>query len=98
MLKVISSFYPCMESTTVLVAKLDVVCAFATISMASENPWTRPKLTEDGDLLLKNSRHPLLEADSKIECVPNDCEMKRGESKMHIITGPNMGGKSTYIR
>jgi len=55
-------------------------------------------MSENGDLNLKQSRHPLLEANSKIECISNSCEMKRGDSKLHIITSPNMGGKSTYIR
>jgi len=47
---------------------------------------------------LFESRHPLIEALDPMSCIANDCVMIKGKSNMQIITGPNMGGKSTYIR
>jgi len=51
-----------------------------------------------GDTILIEARHPSLEVQDDVTCIPNDVILKRGESEFLIITGPNMGGKSTYIR
>jgi len=87
-----------MENSSCLIAKLDALCAFAHISYTAGIPYTRPVLIEKGELKLVNCRHPVLEVNSKVDCIPNSVEMKKGESSLHIITGPNMGGKSTFIR
>ena len=60
-------------------------------------PFIKPIFTDKKEIVLLDSRHPLLEAvDSS--CIVNDLEMNRKTSRLHVITGPNMGGKSTYIR
>lgn len=56
----------------------------------------RPIVKEGlGKIEFKHLRHPLL---NELTAVRNDCVMGRGDSRMYVITGPNMGGKSTYIR
>lgn len=51
-----------------------------------------------GEISLRGCRHPCLEAQEGVDFIPNDCQMAAGKSWFHIITGPNMGGKSTFIR
>jgi DNA mismatch repair protein MSH2 len=60
----------------------------------------KPHICEDGkeQVYLIESRHPLIEVQDPKNCIANDCRMVRNQSQLHIITGPNMGGKSTYIR
>lgn len=76
-------------------AHLDVLCAFA--ERARTSGWIRPELTEGRELVLAGARHPMLEARLGRECVPNELDL-RDESPMAVVTGPNMGGKSTYLR
>jgi DNA mismatch repair protein MSH2 len=63
-------------------------------------PYTRPTMlpSEAGEIVLRGSRHPCLEVQEGVDFIPNDCVMKQGASWFNIITGPNMGGKSTFIR
>ena len=79
------------------VAELDVLCSLA--QAASDNGWVRPEL-DDGDALdIKAGRHPVVEsALGPGRFVPNDIRLSSGAEQVAIITGPNMAGKSTYIR
>lgn len=83
-----------------LLAELDVLLSFADLAASSPTPYTRPEITpsDTGDIILENSRHPCVEAQDWVNFIPNDCKLVRGESWFQIITGPNMGGKSTFIR
>ena len=77
------------------VAKLDVLCALA--ERARLSGWTRPELSEDRELILAGARHPMLEARLGRECIPNDLALP-AQRAMAVVTGPNMGGKSTFLR
>lgn len=78
------------------IATLDCCVALATV--AKENKYCRPQISEDGALIVKDGRHPVIEAISRERFVPNDCNLDGGENRTMIITGPNMAGKSTYLR
>jgi DNA mismatch repair protein MutS len=77
-------------------ASLDVTQSLARAAL--EHRWTRPELDESTDLDIEAGRHPLVEhALGPGRFVPNDCSLD-GESRMLVLTGPNMAGKSTYLR
>ena len=79
------------------VAQLDVLCSFA--SVAAERGYCRP-LVDEGDVIeISEGRHPVVEKVLKGSLfVPNDTRMDNGSGRLSIITGPNMAGKSTYMR
>ncbi|PJK02371.1 DNA mismatch repair protein MutS [Lysobacteraceae bacterium NML75-0749] len=76
-------------------AELDVLCAFAERAEALD--WARPALVEQPGLEIRDGRHPVVEAVRQEPFTPNDLHLD-ADSRMLIITGPNMGGKSTYMR
>lgn len=76
-------------------AKLDVLCALA--ERARHSGWIRPELSERRELRLTGARHPMLEARLGRECIPNDLGLLETRP-MAVVTGPNMGGKSTFLR
>ncbi len=76
---------------------LDVLGAFA--ETARLHNYCRPQIGDEGRLCIREGRHPVLEAALKDEpFVPNDTALGGEDGPMMIITGPNMAGKSTYIR
>ncbi|EJD05353.1 DNA mismatch repair protein MSH2 [Fomitiporia mediterranea MF3/22] len=95
-----ATYTPVLEALDDQIAHLDVIVSFAHVSANAPEEYVRPKLSVkgSGSVVLKNARHPLLEVQDDISFIPNDVEMIKGESEFQIITGPNMGGKSTYIR
>ena len=67
--------------------------------MSLNSRYVRPKLNENGIIDVKDSRHPVVELLGETNrFIPNDIYLDNGSSRMNIITGPNMAGKSTYIR
>lgn len=77
-------------------AQIDVFMAFAQV--ASENNFIRPQLFNDKRLIIKEGRHPVVERTTReLTFVPNDTTFLNGDN-IQIITGPNMSGKSTYLR
>ncbi|KAK2079314.1 hypothetical protein QBZ16_003005 [Prototheca wickerhamii] len=97
---VAATFCPVWEGVRGVLAELDVLASFADVAASAPSPYVRPvMLPRDGaELVLEACRHPCVELQEGVDFVPNDCRMVRGESWFQLITGPNMGGKSTFIR
>lgn len=86
-----------VQATASAVAQLDVLTSFAAVSVA--NGYQRPEVNLSGKIILKESRHPVVEQMlDGAPFVPNDVELDQEEHRVAIITGPNMAGKSTYMR
>ena len=86
-----------LQGTAEALKTLDALLSLARV--ARENSYTRPALNEDGILLIRDGRHPVVERTlSDGLFVPNDTDMNTDDKRMQIITGPNMAGKSTYMR
>ena len=85
-----------IQSTAAAIAALDVLCSFATVSIA--NNYCCPKLNAEGILSITGGRHPVVEQLISTPFVSNDTLLDKGENRLSLITGPNMAGKSTYMR
>lgn len=86
-----------IQSTARAIAELDVITSFANV--ASDNRYVRPNVTLKSAIRIKDSRHPVVEALLKdSQFVPNDVNLDCDNERVAIITGPNMAGKSTYMR
>ena len=86
-----------IQQTAQALGKLDVLVSFSRVSVS--NGYVMPKVDQSDRLRIKDGRHPVVEqmlTDGLF--VPNDTEMDCGDNRMAIITGPNMAGKSTYMR
>lgn len=78
------------------IAYLDVLSSFAEVGRG--NHYVRPEIDDSVSLSIQGGRHPVLELQSADPFVPNDLECDASGDQMLILTGPNMGGKSTYLR
>lgn len=102
-MKVAGSYQGPLERTNELVAQLDVLVSLAHVAAYSPHGYCRPTMTdgeEDGmGIILKGARHPCVELQEHVaEYIPNDVNLIFGDSSFLVLTGPNMGGKSTLIR
>jgi DNA mismatch repair protein MutS len=86
---------PKLQGTAAALAELDVLVCFA--ERAATLDCVEPKLTEEPMLCIDSGRHPVVEEASREPFIPNDVRLDESR-RMLIITGPNMGGKSTYMR
>lgn len=93
----VASWLDVIQKTATALANIDVLASFATVSI--NNNYTKPEIAIDGIIQIKNGRHPVVELVLKDEMfVPNDTYLDLSDNRMSIITGPNMSGKSTYMR
>jgi DNA mismatch repair protein MutS len=76
-------------------AMLDVLCALAEV--AARRNYCRPQLTESDELYIRSGRHPVIESAGE-RFIPNDVYLNNSTDRLLIITGPNMGGKSVFLR
>jgi DNA mismatch repair protein MutS len=87
---------PAIQQTAAALAQVDVLCSFA--ETARYHNYCRPEIRDEGVIQVRDGRHPVLEQNmSEERFVPNDTQLD-GETQIALITGPNMAGKSTYIR
>lgn len=85
-----------IQHTADALAALDVLACLA--ENAAQRDYHRPKMTEEPILHIRDGRHPVLDAADPGSFVPNDADCSPDGAMIHLITGPNMAGKSTYIR
>ncbi len=86
-----------IQSSASALARLDVLLSLAEV--ARKNQYCRPELTESRDLIIEDGRHPVIEITQGDQSfVPNNTEILAENQRVLILTGPNMAGKSTYIR
>lgn len=88
---------PSIQAAAEAVAELDVLLAFS--ELAADGGYGRPRVNGGKDIVIENGRHPVVEKMlGRHAFVPNDCRLSPDGARLAIITGPNMAGKSTYIR
>lgn len=86
-----------IQKSAKALAKLDVYTSLAYVS--EHNKYVRPKLNEKGVIDIKDGRHPVVEKMTASDMfIPNDTYLDNGKNQISVITGPNMAGKSTYMR
>jgi DNA mismatch repair protein MutS len=78
------------------VGDIDALSSLATVAV--RNRYVRPQLSEEPELCIEDGRHPVIEQITSERFIPNHTNVRREENGIQIITGPNMGGKSTYLR
>jgi len=87
---------PAILATARAAGEVDALSSLA--SVAVRNRFVRPQLSEDAEIEIDDGRHPVIEQLTSERFIPNHTRVHREENGIQIITGPNMGGKSTYLR
>ncbi len=86
-----------IQNTAKVISTLDILSCFATVAV--NNNYIKPEITTDGKIEIINGRHAVVEKALKNEAfIPNDVKLNNDQDRFLIITGPNMAGKSTYMR
>ncbi len=86
-----------IQKVASVISTLDVLTSFANVAI--ENNYVRPQIIDSGDIEIKEGRHAVVEKAIKFEnFIPNDVYLNNSSDRLLLITGPNMAGKSTYMR
>lgn len=85
-----------IQKSAEAIAVLDTLCSFATVAV--ENNYVMPSITNTDEIKIIAGRHPVVERNVNTTFIPNDTYLNCNDYRFHIITGPNMAGKSTYMR
>jgi len=100
MLGIASGYTDIMNHLGMLISKLDVIVSLSLAAVSAPNQYIKPEMLPQTERKMRVTglRHPIVELQESVSFIPNDVEFEQNNSTFHIITGPNMGGKSTYIR
>jgi DNA mismatch repair protein MutS len=96
LLDAVATHQPTLARTAEALATLDAVAALAEV--AHRRAWVRPAVTHAATTTIRAGRHPVVEAVAGGGFVPNDVRLDPDDEQILLVTGPNMGGKSTYLR
>lgn len=89
--------YDKIRDTAAVIGLVDVLCSLA--AAAEKNGYVMPKINDSDKIIIKDGRHPVVESINKSNIfIPNDTALDNASNQISIITGPNMAGKSTYMR
>ena len=92
-----ASHIPEIQKTAIALSKLDVITGFA--ELAIKNNYIKPQINDSGKIEIKQGRHPVIEKMLKDEqYIPNDAYLDNNNYQIILLTGPNMSGKSSYLR
>lgn len=92
----VMEFLGSLQATTMAISRIDAICSLAEVSQA--NNYVRPEMSDDGALSISDGRHPVIEVLREGQYIPNSLQLDNKQRQLMILTGPNMGGKSTYMR
>lgn len=85
-----------MQQIATVLSKVD--CLYSLSEVAVKNDYVMPNIVDNKEINIVNGRHPVIEQLNKNDFIPNDCMLNDNEQRTMILTGPNMAGKSTYMR
>ncbi len=92
----IAAHYARIMKTAALVAETDFIQSLGTA--AEKNNYNRPTVSDSDEIKITNGRHPVVERQDNCQYIPNNTYMNTSDTMVSVITGPNMAGKSTYMR
>jgi len=104
-MRVAATYVPLLEKASTVISEIDVLASFAHVAAyhcGVNGGYCRPIMTDSDDngmgIKLINARHPCVELQDDVNFIPNSYDLALGQSSFLLVTGPNMGGKSVYIR